>query len=461
MQGDFERVTFSPDAGFANVLLQQGRLLLAADFNEQSAILQHFLRSLIVDLKSRAWRPNDEGFEIEVAADADLQITITAGHFYVDGILCENNVERQAYETQLFLPDPTPVADLDDDEAIVYLDCWERHVTWLNYSRLREPALGGPDTATRAQIVWQVRVLSKQDEGVLNVILEGLEARQETDKLKKAALKDRVDAVKAALAALDALDAATAPEVLDALGEARPRLIADAKHEAAALEPCAIAAAAEYRGRENQLYRVEVHKGGAADGLPDGATFKWSRENGSVIFRIVDITSAGSDTKVSIESLGHDRRTGLCAGDWVEVLDDALELGGKPGELRRVTKVDPQRRTVTLAGSTSLKRTDQRLAILRRWDHQSEDPDGAIFVKESRDATGWIDLERGVRIRFLPGGVYRTGDYWLIPARVETGDIEWPFEGAVRRAVEPHGITHHRAVLGVVKKGAGGNWEPL
>ena len=41
-----------------------------------------------------------------------------------------------------------------------------------------------------------------------------------------------------------------------------------------------------YLGVENQLYRVEVHTGGtvAAD---HGPTFKWSRENGSVEFRIV------------------------------------------------------------------------------------------------------------------------------------------------------------------------------
>jgi hypothetical protein len=39
---------------------------------------------------------------------------------------------------------------------------------------------------------------------------------------------------------------------------------------------CEIAATAGYRRLENQLYRVEVHEGGASP------TFKWSRENGSV-----------------------------------------------------------------------------------------------------------------------------------------------------------------------------------
>ena len=34
---------------------------------------------------------------------------------------------------------------------------WERHITWLEDERIREVGLGGPDTATRAQVVWQVK----------------------------------------------------------------------------------------------------------------------------------------------------------------------------------------------------------------------------------------------------------------------------------------------------------------
>ena len=41
----------------------------------------------------------------------------------------------------------------------VYLDVWERHVTYLDDDRIREVALGGPDTATRAKVVWQVKIM--------------------------------------------------------------------------------------------------------------------------------------------------------------------------------------------------------------------------------------------------------------------------------------------------------------
>ena len=72
---------------------------------------------------------------------------------------------------------------------------------------------------------------------------------------------------------------------------------------------------------------------------------------------------------------------------------------------------------------------------------------GAIPVTESNDDTGWIDLERGVKIRFAPGSLYRRGDYWLIPARQATGDIEWPAHGET-----PERIFERRWALSVLDR---------
>jgi len=61
----------------------------------------------------------------------------------------------------------------------------------------------------------------------------------------------------------------------------------------------------------------------------------------------------------------------------------------------------------------------------------------------------WIDLEDGVQIQFSAGGEYRTGDYWLIPARVATGNVEWPQDDDLNpQPLPPHGIEHHYALLG-------------
>ena len=50
MKADFTRDTFNPLKHFSRVLMQQGRVQLDADWNEQTAILLHYLRSLGADL---------------------------------------------------------------------------------------------------------------------------------------------------------------------------------------------------------------------------------------------------------------------------------------------------------------------------------------------------------------------------------------------------------------------------
>ena len=57
---------------------------------------------------------------------------------------------------------------------------------------------------------------------------------------------------------------------------------------------------------------------------------------------------------------------------------------------------------------------------------------GAIPIAQAPDDDSWLRLEGGIEVDFTPG-TYRTGDYWLIPARAFigefAGDIEWPTDG--------------------------------
>jgi len=46
---------------------------------------------------------------------------------------------------------------------------------------------------------------------------------------------------------------------------------------------------------------------------------------------------------------------------------------------------------------------------------------------------------------------YKTGDYWLIPARVATGDVEWPGAASTPVSLPPHGIEHHYAPLAILE----------
>ena len=121
------------------------------------------------------------------------------------------------------------------------------------------------------------------------------------------------------------------------------RLTTDTIDVAADDDPCELPPTGGYRGLENQTYRVEIHDGGA----PGTATFKWSRDNGSVAIPVVEMVST---TVLRLATVGKDDVLRISTGDWVEILDDHYELGQKPGELRKVT-VDDAARTITFTGA--------------------------------------------------------------------------------------------------------------
>lgn len=222
--------------------------------------------------------------------------------------------------------------------------------------------------------------------------------------------------------------------------------------------PCVISPRAKYRGQENHLYRVEIHEGGTAS---TGASFKWSRENGSVATRWL---ASQTDTDSQSYALQVASSRGFAAGDWVELLWEALELTGQPGQLVKLAKVEPGVLTVD-ASTDSAKLVRPTLALaakVRRWDQTDNDQQrlqsGAILIRESESR--FLDLEDGVQVRFAPGGEYRSGDYWLITARVGVDQIEnWPLAGDEPVELPPHGIEHHYAPLGVAHLNSDANFE--
>jgi hypothetical protein len=488
MNGDFARVSFDPTAHYRRVLLQQGRMLLEADFNEQSAIHDHYMRCLVADLKGRWWRVR-HGFALVAIEDSDFSIGY--GHGYVEGMLCENDpLPGSAGATCRFSDQPfvvagtTAAAALPELPFLIYIECWERQVGALEVPGLREIALGGPDTALRTQTVWQIRL--QTSDGMKNAIRQVEAALQVREKQGKAdpgdtgkadktkGTKTEPDLTKldtafealtpqpaakqakepAAKPASPSLDPAIGNDLLDALEAAVPLMRAMAKSDAVNDDPCTIAVDSQYRGRENQLYRIEVHDGGTAQ----TATLKWSRENGSVQFGIhtIGLDKATGAVQIGLANTGRDARTGLAQGDWVELCGAAVELSGSPGPLGRVTGFGPAPDTVSL----SLPKTAQVnlnpnfYTILRRWDQSGAvTPNGVLPVVES--AEKWLPLERGIQVQFVPGGVYRTGDYWLVPARVASGDVDWPMTAGAnseRMALPSSGIKRYRAALGIARK---------
>ena len=89
MKGDFSRLTFDKNKHYSGVLMQQGRVQVDADWNEQQAIHRHRVETETQDILGPSGAPiADGGFEIGVTPDGG-DLTLSPGRIYVDGILCE------------------------------------------------------------------------------------------------------------------------------------------------------------------------------------------------------------------------------------------------------------------------------------------------------------------------------------------------------------------------------------
>ena len=531
---DISRVTFDPKKHYVGVVMQQGRVQLDADWNEQQAIYQHRNETEALDVIGQCGVPQaGGGFRIGFTPD-NTDLTISPGRMYVDGILCElneatpvpvrfldeNHVQVQSwnvdgqdfrkgqwvefldaqmqvrklfrvlgidatqqsltlltdktnydttglkdekdlylrrvttYTTQSYCPTtereyPGPAfATYPDDTKlptlnlhanhyllVIYIDAWKRSVTSLDDEYMLEAALGGIDTATRQQTVWQVKILpielqaefrgtltKRQD--LLQQLAEiqsGGQGRSKRRQIEdsKAELEQEIATYSSTLtcnSSFSEWDALTAS--LPGMMNARTYTGGDAGNPG-------------YQRLENQLYRVQVHRGSDAQ---EGPSFKWSRDNGSVVALIETVV----DNKVVVKGIGLDDDRGFSAGQWVELLNDERELNGLPGHFVRIKEVDPITKALLLEQGPPQIDGEQHTKI-RRWDG------GGIITMNG----AWVDVESGIQVQFSPG-VYKNGDYWLIPARTEKGDIEWPPYAVPNVNPIPQeraGVHHHYARL--------------
>jgi hypothetical protein len=483
MKGDFSRYRFDPAKHYTAVLEQQGRVQLDADANEQRAIDWHRLATETVDVIGATGAPRHAaGFAISLRPDS-RSLLIGPGRYYVDGLLCEAATQAD-YTQQPWLIDPQPGIDLmlsalrvgRASAVRVWLEAWQRLVTPIDDPCIKDPALGEADTTVRVQTVW--RVVAEQVAATANANLP--EIRRAVDTLRQSlashqqatqstALQEittRADTLATEAAGSSASSARLAPELVAlrtagaaalsrltrAPGDTGPRLAAAldtigriggvfekenccaamrghplsllpgmmtaSTDDTAGQGPCLPSPQAAYRGLENQLYRVEVHQGGPLA----SATFKWSRENGSVLTRIVHVSGA----VLTVDSLGPDANLGFAPLQWVEISDDSDMFGqtpNQPGQLRQIKFVDFEHRRITLTQPAPALDTENGHAKLRRWDHNDADATEAGIAMAPG---GWHSLENGIRVQFSDARPFVAGDYWLVPARTATGALEWP-----------------------------------
>jgi hypothetical protein len=301
MSGDISRFTFKQPKHYSGVRMQQGRSYLDQTTN--------------FDVIGACGVPEgDPGFGVEVQSG---NLLIGKGRAYVDGVLCEND-----QDVLIALPSPAgPTPEQPDLPGVdfttanglffnpllvalgggpgfslpsqpgifaAYLSAWQRDITALEDPSIREIALGGPgpDTCTRMKTVWQVKLL-------------------------------RLGDLNTPQSCAVAWDSYLPPSTgqMEARGQPDP----------GNNNPCTVPAQAGYRSLENQLYRVEIHQGGTAG----TATFKWSRENASVVAAWTG-TDPNNPDNLYVSTLGKDQVLGFAGGQLVELTDDYPRALGHP-----------------------------------------------------------------------------------------------------------------------------------
>ncbi len=476
MSFDTSRFIFDPWNDYSGVVMEQGRLQLDSDWNEWLAELARRIQAGTLDTLGRAVYPATTPFAFQITVTTDLSganhVNIGPGRMYVDGLLAENHGAQSSaqwdpalaelsgspqppgtsptgtidYEAQPYYPNAPAIGQgalAGNGPFLAYLDVWKRPITYLEDPNLIDAAVN-VDTTARVQTVWQVK---------LAAVPSG---------------------------ATCASVAANPPWPGPSLGQ-----LTNNYAGAGSSGPCCLTSGTGYTGMENQFYRVEIHQPGipATDNTyplkgTGTATFKWSRDNGSVQTGVTGIQTVTNSlnnkaAQLTVLSLGRDQVLGFAPGNWIELIDDDLELDGQHGELHQIDSVDFSAKTITLVDMLqtpanfpvdgSNQTTPSRHTRITRWDQS-----GQIYQTTSTPGqnTLWIDLgatgatgdipvpapgttlilENGISVTFGPNATtqFNIGDFWNFSARASTGLID-PLTNAY-----PRGIHHHYASLSIV-----------
>ncbi len=374
MIGDYGRETsvFGLAKGYDSVRFYSGRVIHAADLNEESDLQTALREAALVDAIGRVGFPKQGGGF--AASITGAGISLSAGDMYVAGA-------RFVAANPVLVPLAELLAVPDGQQGLIVAECDKAVTDYLAAPFLRDPGLGGPDTAGRQRPHFRIRVLRLSEVAAANGATEAA-FLQVFDDGRFFAIPGQVP--RNGRAAFS-LDPAHVP----------------------ADDDCFISEDAAYSGQGNVNYHVEIHTPGPAG----TATFKWARED--VRARVVP-QGAGR----MLEGQPTDDLRPIQTGDTVEVKGARAHAAGEPGVLGTITMAPGGMVTFSAAITAALAGMDAPV-MLTRWDHAHAANPGGIAIGAAA-----VAIEKGVQIAFT--GSHLAGDYWMCAARVITGDILWP-----------------------------------
>ena len=232
MTTQISRDSFAPEQRYSGLYLQQGRMILDADWNELSDLQKSRLAEALRDAIASG-APRSGGLALVADAGDSGKVKVQPGVLYVDGVPAR--FPGSALTALTAQPDYPWAGPYPGKKLVLYADVWDRPVTALERPELMDPALHGADTATRSQTLLQVKWCANT---------------------------------------LDPLDPAVNPPMGNGLATLTLRKIDSGSDPC---NPCAAQVAVNDR-LGNYLFRVEVHD---VDPAAKTVTLKWSRDNGA------------------------------------------------------------------------------------------------------------------------------------------------------------------------------------
>ena len=428
---DISREAFDPRKHYSSVRMQQGRVIVDDDWNENERIENEDRRRARVDIIGRSGSP-DQGYRIADARIADGMIDFDAlpGTFYLGGLRLDLENE-ETYRTQkdwLQQQDDLHKAPENERFDLVYLVAWQQPVGAVEDSELFEVALGGPDTSMRLRNMRRIKLWGDVQTADCAVAWQKL--MSELESKNSGEINDENELI---------------PDV---------RLTVSFSEEGVSEDLCKPSAIGGYLGAENQAIRVQ---------LVDENHFTWGFDNASPLYR-VEINESG-DT-VTLLTDPKDQAHWPLSGQvveilpWSAVLPNREKVSGMRGHLSLVnSSYDPDTRELTLTAplpsgfgeewksrsdSNELKKPSEYL-FMRVWNRGSDrSSDPAIsFTPGTAVKLGNTGLQVTIN------GDHRVpGHYWIIAARPETPDRVVPWE--LEKALPPHGIRRFYAPLAMI-----------
>jgi hypothetical protein len=490
MTGDFSRTSQDWTKSYTGVLMQQGRVQVDADWNEQLALAQHRTHAETQDVIGGSGTAMDEGgFRISLTPTHD-DFFIHPGRYYVDGLLCEIDpewvaasiaetgatwsatlssawldgrpiaeydwveikIENQTGSTFVqvtSVPQPTTQAAAEPVELVLGNASsslsqgsarLRRALTYVTQPFYPSPDLNPSLSSPPSKAPGSGLTL---EDGYYIVYLEAWQRSVnalEDPHIREVAL-DGPDTAERLQTVWQVRLLPVSAKAGENLCEGDPRewerliaavtttgqMNAQSTPPQTSTNPCMLPPAAGFQGLQNQLYRIEIFQAGDRS----KATFVWSRDNGMVETSIVSVNSSTPNV-VTVTSLGTDDLHSFAINDWVEIVDRNDELDGTTRFLAQIVAPapDPVSLQITLSAPVPQPYFDG----INTPPH----PTTNNYRLRRWDISGSSVTANGIPIQpgWMPiesgvqvcftDGYYAPRAWWLIPARTATADIEWP-----------------------------------